>query len=50
MDVVVVFNIPVEAEKEGSAVALDGDIYREWVKAYEEAIGSFRIVDYGLFA
>ncbi|KAF8610015.1 Mog1p/PsbP-like protein [Ceratobasidium sp. AG-I] len=50
VDVVIVFNIPVEAEKEGSAVPLDGEIYKEWVKAYEEAVASFRIVDYGLFA
>jgi hypothetical protein len=50
VDVVLVFNIPVEAEKEGSAVPLGGEKYEGWVKAFQEAVSSFAIVDYGLFA
>ncbi|KAG9100273.1 hypothetical protein FRC06_004336 [Ceratobasidium sp. 370] len=50
IDVVLVFNVPVEAEKEGSAVTFGGDVYNAWVNAFEEAVSTFKIVDYGLFA
>ncbi|KAG9112454.1 hypothetical protein FRC07_007896, partial [Ceratobasidium sp. 392] len=50
IDVVLVFNIPVEAEKEGSAVPLGGEKYVGWANAFEEAVRTFKIVDYGLFA
>ncbi|KAG8698579.1 hypothetical protein FRC09_007161 [Ceratobasidium sp. 395] len=50
IDVVLVFNVPVEAEKEGSAVPFGGEKYIAWVNAFEEATRTFKIVDYGLFA
>ncbi|KAG8743581.1 hypothetical protein FRC10_011728 [Ceratobasidium sp. 414] len=50
VDVVLVFNVPVEAEKEGSAVTFRGAVYNAWVNAFEEAVSTFKIVDYGLFA
>ncbi|KAG8722926.1 hypothetical protein FRC08_000026 [Ceratobasidium sp. 394] len=50
IDVTLVFNVPVEAEKEGSAVTFGGDVYNAWVNAFEEAVGTFKVVDYGLFA
>ncbi|KAG8748017.1 hypothetical protein FRC10_009769 [Ceratobasidium sp. 414] len=49
VDLVLTFNIPIQAEKAGSAVASEAGL-KKWVEAYEVAVSSFKIVDYGLFA
>jgi len=48
IDLVLTFNIPIQAEKAGSAVDEAG--LKKWVEAFEGAVSSFKIVDYGLFA
>jgi hypothetical protein len=47
-DLVLTFNVPVQAEKSGSAVDEEGA--KRWLAAYETAVSSLRIVDFGLFA
>lgn len=48
IDLVLTFNVPVQAEKAGSAVDEEGA--RRWLGAYETAVSSLNIVDFGLFA
>ncbi|KAF8610841.1 Mog1p/PsbP-like protein [Ceratobasidium sp. AG-I] len=48
VDIVLTFNVPVEAEKPGGAVGEEGN--QRWLRAYETAVSSFTIADYGLFA
>ncbi|KAF8710786.1 HEC/Ndc80p family, partial [Rhizoctonia solani] len=48
IDLVLTFNVPVQAEKEGSAVDAEGA--KRWTDAYEAAVSSLKIVDFGLFA
>ncbi|KAG8720014.1 hypothetical protein FRC08_001373 [Ceratobasidium sp. 394] len=47
-DLVLTFNIPTQTEKAGSAVSEAG--LKKWEEAFEVAVSSFKIVDYGLFA
>ncbi|KAF8758374.1 Ran-interacting Mog1 protein [Rhizoctonia solani] len=48
IDLVLTFNVPVQAEKESSAVDAEGA--KRWTDAYEAAVSSLKIVDFGLFA
>jgi hypothetical protein len=47
IDLVLTFNVPVETEKPGGAVV--GEEIKKWMDAYEIAVSSFKVVDYGLF-
>ncbi|CAE6414849.1 unnamed protein product [Rhizoctonia solani] len=47
-DLVLTFNVPVQAEKLGSAVDAEGA--KRWLDIYEAAVPSLKIVDFGLFA
>ncbi|CAE6408126.1 Ran guanine nucleotide release factor OS=Bos taurus GN=RANGRF PE=2 SV=1 [Rhizoctonia solani AG-1 IB] len=47
IDLVLTFNVPVQAEKEGSAVDAEG--VKRWTDAYEAAVSSLKIVNFGLF-
>ncbi|QRV86218.1 Ran guanine nucleotide release factor [Ceratobasidium sp. AG-Ba] len=49
IDLVLTFNIPIQTEKAGSAVT-GAESLKEWIDAYETAVSSFKILDYGLFA
>ncbi|KAG8690491.1 hypothetical protein FRC09_011961 [Ceratobasidium sp. 395] len=49
VDLVLTFNVPIQTEKGGGAVAGEEGL-KKWVDAYEIAVSSFKIVDYGLFA
>ena len=48
IDLVMTFNVPVQTEKAGSAVDEQGA--QRWLGAYEAAVPSLKIVDFGLFA
>ncbi|KAJ1310319.1 hypothetical protein OPQ81_007058 [Rhizoctonia solani] len=47
VDLVLTFNVPVQTEKADSAVDADGA--KRWLDAYETAVRSLNIVDFGLF-
>ncbi|KAH7340344.1 hypothetical protein B0J17DRAFT_651023 [Rhizoctonia solani] len=48
VDLVLTFNVPVQTEKAGSAVDAEGA--KRWLDAYEAAVPSLKIIDFGLFA
>ncbi|KAG8690663.1 hypothetical protein FRC11_009961 [Ceratobasidium sp. 423] len=48
IDLVLTFNVPVQTEKTGSAVDAEGA--KRWFDAYEAAVASLKIIDFGLFA
>ncbi|CAE7227471.1 unnamed protein product [Rhizoctonia solani] len=48
VDFVMTFNVPVQTEKSGSAVDAEGA--KRWLDAYEAAVPSLQIIDFGLFA